>query len=156
MIAREQYMKQIRDFIDKPVVKIITGMRRCGKSVIMDFAREEIRQRGVSEKNIFYANFESLAYEDLKNYKALYCAVTQAAKEADGKLYGLAGDRGSDITYQGATVTALESATEDTLTFTVALTYTGTDGEDTTTKNDSFSLYLEDGVWKVDTFTLPY
>ena len=48
------------------------------------------------------------------------------------------------------------SATEDTLTFTVALTYTGTDGEDTTTKNDSFSLYLEDGVWKVDTFTLPY
>ena len=50
----------------------------------------------------------------------------------------------------------LESATEDTLTFTVALTYTGTDGEDTTTKNDSFSLYLEDGVWKVDTFTLPY
>ena len=76
--------------------------------------------------------------------------------EADGKLYGLAGDRGSDITYQGATVTALESATEDTLTFTVALTYTGTDGEDTTTKNDSFSLYLEDGVWKVDTFTLPY
>ena len=76
--------------------------------------------------------------------------------EADGKLYGLAGDRGSDITYQGATVTALESATEDTLTFTVALTYTGTDGEDTTTKNDSFSLHLEDGVWKVDTFTLPY
>lgn len=76
--------------------------------------------------------------------------------EADGKLYGLAGDRGSDITYQGATVTALESATADTLTFTVALTYTGTDGEDSTTKNDSFSLYLEDGVWKVDTFTLPY
>ena len=75
MIAREQYMKQIRDFIDKPVVKIITGMRRCGKSVIMDFAREEIRQRGVSEKNIFYANFESLAYEDLKNYKALYLSL---------------------------------------------------------------------------------
>lgn len=87
MIAREQYMKQIRDFIDKPVVKIITGMRRCGKSVIMDFAREEIRKRGVPEKNIFYANFESLAHEDLKNYKALYRAVTQAAKEADGKLY---------------------------------------------------------------------
>lgn len=76
--------------------------------------------------------------------------------EADGKLYGLAGDRGSDISYQGATVTALESATADTLTFTVALTYTGTDGEDSTTKNDSFSLYLEDGVWKLDTFTLPY
>ncbi len=57
MIAREQYMKQIRDFIDKPVVKIITGMRRCGKSVIMDFAREEIRKRGVPEKNIFLCKF---------------------------------------------------------------------------------------------------
>lgn len=87
MIAREQYMKQIRDFIDKPVVKVITGMRRCGKSVIMDFAREEIKQRGVSEKNIFYANFESLAHEDLKNYKALYRAVTEAAKQAEGRLY---------------------------------------------------------------------
>lgn len=87
MIAREQYMKQIRDFIDKPVVKVITGMRRCGKSVIMEFARDEIRRRGVSEKKIFYANFESLANEDLKDYRALYNAVTQAAKEADGRLY---------------------------------------------------------------------
>lgn len=87
MIAREQYMKQIRDFIDKPVVKIITGMRRCGKSVIMEFARGEIKRRGVPEENIFYANFESLAHEELKNYKALYRAVTEAAKKADGKLY---------------------------------------------------------------------
>lgn len=87
MIAREQYMKQIRDFIDKPVVKVITGMRRCGKSVIMEFAREEIKRRGVPEKNIFYANFESLAHEDLKNYKALYHAVTEAAKQVEGKLY---------------------------------------------------------------------
>lgn len=87
MIEREQYMKQIRDFIDKPVVKVITGMRRCGKSVIMEFAREEIRRRGIPEKNIFYVNFESLAHEDLKNYRELYCAVTEAAKKADGKLY---------------------------------------------------------------------
>ncbi len=39
------------------------------------------------KKIFFYANFESLAHEDLKNYKALYRAVAQAAKEADGKLY---------------------------------------------------------------------
>lgn len=87
MIAREKYMQQIRDFIDKPVVKIITGMRRCGKSVIMELTRDEIKSRGVPEKNIFYVNFESLAVEDLKNYRALYKEVTKAAKEAEGRLY---------------------------------------------------------------------
>lgn len=87
MIARERYMKQIRDFMDKPVVKVITGMRRCGKSVIMELARDEIRRRGVSDKNIFYVNFESLAHEDLKHYRTLYRAVTEAAKEAGGRLY---------------------------------------------------------------------
>ena len=87
MIARERYMKQIRDFIDKPVVKVITGMRRCGKSVIMDFAREEIRKRKVAENNIIYLNFESLAHEDLKNYRALYHFITTFAKQTKGRVY---------------------------------------------------------------------
>ncbi len=80
-------MRQIRDFIDKPVVKVITGMRRCGKSVIMDFAREEIRKRKVAEKNIIYLNFESLAHEDLKNYRALYQFITAFAKQTEGRVY---------------------------------------------------------------------
>lgn len=87
MIAREQYMKQISDFIDKPVVKVITGMRRCGKSVIMELTKDELKKRGVPEKSIFYVNFESLAHEDLKDYKALYRAVTEAAKASGRRLY---------------------------------------------------------------------
>ncbi len=87
MIIRENYMKQILDFMDKPVVKVITGMRRSGKSVIMELAMEEVRRRGAEEKQIFYANFESLKFEELKNYKALYHAITAAAKAADGRLY---------------------------------------------------------------------
>ena len=87
MIAREHYMQQIRDFIDKPVVKVITGMRRAGKSALLEMTKGELILGGISEKNIFYANFESLRYEHLKNYQSLYIAVTQAAEATSGKLY---------------------------------------------------------------------
>lgn len=87
MIIRETYMKQIRDFMDKPVVKVITGMRRVGKSVILELTKEEVRRRGAVEKQIFSVNFESLQFADLKDYKALYQAITAAAKAANGKLY---------------------------------------------------------------------
>ena len=87
MIVREQYMKQIRSLTDKPVVKVITGMRRSGKSALLELTKTELLQRGIGEKNIFYVNFESLRYENLKDYKALYRAVTQAAEASDGRLY---------------------------------------------------------------------
>ena len=87
MIIRERYMQQIRDFIDKPVVKVITGMRRTGKSALLEMTIDELIQRGVRKENTFYANFESLRYEKLKDYRALYEAVSQAAEAADGKLY---------------------------------------------------------------------
>lgn len=87
MIIRETYMKQILDFMDKPVVKVITGMRRSGKSVLLELTKEAIRRRGVNEKQLFSVNFESLQFESLKNYKALYEAISAAAKTANGKLY---------------------------------------------------------------------
>ena len=49
MINRELYMEQITPFIDKPFVKVITGIRRCGKSVVLRLIREELLRRGVSE-----------------------------------------------------------------------------------------------------------
>ncbi|MDE5932444.1 MAG: ATP-binding protein [Lachnospiraceae bacterium] len=87
MIIRWQYMDQIRDFIDKPVVKVITGMRRCGKSVILKQIQNELLDRGIPKERIFYVNFESLRYEKWKDYRALYEAVTNASGEADGRLY---------------------------------------------------------------------
>ena len=80
-------MQQIRNFIDKPVVKVITGMRRTGKSALLEMTRDELVQRGVSMENTFYANFESLRYEKLRDYRVLYETVTQAADATDGKLY---------------------------------------------------------------------
>ena len=56
-----------RNFIDKPVIKVLTGMRRCGKSSLLKLTYEEILKRNsVNEKNILYFNFESLEYESLK------------------------------------------------------------------------------------------
>ncbi len=87
MIIRESYMKQILDFMDKPVVKVITGMRRSGKSVLLELTKEAVRKHGAEEKQIFSVNFESLQFENLKNYKALYEAISAAAKAASGRLY---------------------------------------------------------------------
>lgn len=87
MIERKQYMKQIRDFMDKPIVKIITGMRRSGKSALMELTRLELTYRGIDARNIIFINFESLRYEALKDYRALYAEITARAQETDGRVY---------------------------------------------------------------------
>ena len=87
MISREKYLNQIKDFIDKPVIKVITGMRRCGKSVILQQIKELLLCQGIDEIQIFYVNFESLKYENLKDYRSLYQAVTDAVQKSDGRLY---------------------------------------------------------------------
>ena len=66
MIMRERYMQQIRDFMDKPVVKVLTGMRRSGKSALLELTQEELFSRGVSRQNIIFMNFESLRYENFE------------------------------------------------------------------------------------------
>jgi len=87
LIQRERYMQQIRDFMDKPVIKIITGMRRSGKSALLELTQQELLGRGISEKNIISINFESLRYEALKDYKALYAEISSKAEQASGRVY---------------------------------------------------------------------
>ena len=87
MISRNKYLNQIKDFIDKPVIKVITGMRRCGKSVILQQIQELLICRGVDETQIFYINFESLKYEDLKDYRSLYQTISDAAQKSESRLY---------------------------------------------------------------------
>lgn len=80
-------MSQIRDFIDKPVVKVITGMRRSGKSSLLEFTKEELTLRGISQGNMIYINFESLRYECLRDYHLLYEEICDRADKTEGKLY---------------------------------------------------------------------
>ncbi len=69
MIIREHYIKHVRDFYKSDLIKIITGIRRCGKSVILEQIMNEIRQK---TDNIIFLNFEDkLTTENIKNYKEL-------------------------------------------------------------------------------------
>ena len=71
-VVRERYLNAIETFIDKPVVKVLKGMRRVGKSVIMRLLIERLINRGVSSGNILYINKESLAFDAIKDYRDLY------------------------------------------------------------------------------------
>lgn len=87
MIKREQYMAQIRDFMDKPIIKVLTGMRRSGKSVMLELIKSELQENGVSEKNIIHINFESLRYEKWKDYRVLYEKISEQCENIHGKVY---------------------------------------------------------------------
>ncbi|NMB49722.1 MAG: ATP-binding protein [Bacteroidales bacterium] len=72
MIARDSYIAQLENFIDKPFIKIITGIRRSGKSTILKLFSERLAAKGVLPGQIIYINFESFVYSDLRTAENLY------------------------------------------------------------------------------------
>ncbi len=69
MISRPDYIKKILAYRDTPFVKILTGVRRCGKSTIMKMLMDELLKSGVELERIIYYNFDSLEYEDMTGKK---------------------------------------------------------------------------------------
>lgn len=69
MIKREKYLKRIRPFYEQDLIKVITGIRRCGKSVILNQIMDELRQSGVKDEQIIYINFEFTYYIDINDAK---------------------------------------------------------------------------------------
>ena len=73
MLIREKYLSKIRGFYhESSLIKIIYGMRRSGKSVILTQIMDEIKKTGINDSNIIYINFESLKYDFIKTAKDLY------------------------------------------------------------------------------------
>ena len=72
LIQRELYMAKLRALREKAIIKVITGVRRCGKSTLMQLFQKELLQSGVSEKQIISINFEDYDFVGLRNAKALY------------------------------------------------------------------------------------
>ena len=72
MIKRDLYIERLKGLIDKPIIKVITGVRRSGKSVLLMMIRDELLNYGIKEKNIIYLNFESLNYSEIKDKSQLY------------------------------------------------------------------------------------
>jgi len=71
MILRENYLEKIRPFYNQDLIKVITGIRRSGKSVILKQIINEIKESGVKVENIIYINFEISDYSDIKTFKDL-------------------------------------------------------------------------------------
>lgn len=87
MLIREKYLSKIRSFYHtESLIKIIYGMRRSGKSVILSQIMDEIIKSGINENNIIYINFESLKYDFIKNAKDLYNYI-ESLKTNNNKYY---------------------------------------------------------------------
>lgn len=87
LIERERYMSRIRPFIGKDIIKVMTGMRRCGKSVMLELVKRELVREGVSEANFFSYNFEDLTISNLCEAPALHNDVCKRVQGAIGKVY---------------------------------------------------------------------
>ena len=88
MLIRENYLSKIRGFYNSDLVKILVGIRRCGKSVILNQIIDELKEKNnIDEEHIIFINFEFIEFEDLLNYKELNKYVKSKIK--DNKMYYL-------------------------------------------------------------------
>ena len=85
-IIRAKYIKQIAQFVDKPVIKVLTGMRRVGKSTLLTMIKDEIL-KNIPDNNKIYLNFESAELFDITTAKALHMYLQPVIKKTKGKIY---------------------------------------------------------------------
>ena len=71
-IKREDYLSILRNFKDQQIIKVITGIRRCGKSTLLELFQDYLKENGVEENQIISINFEDADYEELQDRKKLY------------------------------------------------------------------------------------
>lgn len=105
LINREKYLLQLLDYKDTKTIKVITGMRRCGKSTLVKLFIQYLLEHGIGEDHIIYINFESLRYDEYKDYMKLYKYISQQIK--DNKKYYIALDEIQQVTSWEKTVNSL-------------------------------------------------
>ncbi len=87
MHKRDIYIDKIAPFVGKPVVKVITGMRRVGKSCFLKLMIDEFHEQGINKENILYIDKESLDFDFIKNYNDLHDYVKSALSDVKGMKY---------------------------------------------------------------------
>lgn len=83
MVRRELYLNRIRKFYDSEMIKVITGIRRCGKSTIMLQIIDELKQNGIAQDHIIYINFENYKFKSISNADRLYKYVEEKILDED-------------------------------------------------------------------------
>lgn len=87
MIKRESYMRRIRPFINGELVKVMTGIRRSGKSVMLELVKQELLEMGVRAEQFISINFEDMRYLHLCTAQALHQEILTRAEGIEGKVY---------------------------------------------------------------------
>ena len=80
-------MQRIRPFMNTELIKVFTGIRRAGKSVMLELVKEELKNSGVDEKNFLCMNFEQFANSQILDATSLYEKIVEFQKSAQGKIY---------------------------------------------------------------------
>lgn len=87
MIKRKFYLEKIVKLIDTEDIKVITGVRRCGKTVLLKQIIDELENRGIASENIIYMSFESSKYKNIRNDDALDEFIFSKTNNLNGKIY---------------------------------------------------------------------
>lgn len=106
MIKREKYLEDIRPFYDEDLIKVITGIRRCGKSTLLEQIESELLT-SIDKDHIISMNFEDVKYSDIENFKELNNYVINLIK--DEKKYYLLFDEIQNITDWEKTINSLKA-----------------------------------------------
>lgn len=77
MIRRDKYLKELWPYVNKPIIKVITGIRRAGKSELLKMIREELLKQEVEDNQIVYINFESFQWNAYKNAESLFVMLQE-------------------------------------------------------------------------------
>lgn len=89
MIERKTYIDKLIPFVEKPVIKVITGIRRCGKSTLLKQIIQLLENRNVKREQIIHINMELMEFDHLKNYTDLYAYIQEKQSKTQGNSYVL-------------------------------------------------------------------
>ncbi len=88
MYKRDQYMSKLIEYKDSEFIKVITGVRRSGKSFLLKLFKEHLLETEEAQ-NIIFINFEDPEYFELSNHKSLYAYIKEQVNDVEGKVYFL-------------------------------------------------------------------
>jgi predicted AAA+ superfamily ATPase len=145
MIPRPEYIESIKPFIGKPQIKVITGIRRSGKSTVLRLLEKEIRQGGVQSEQLISINFESFRYSELLQASRLYEFVSN--KIDSKKKYYVFLDEIQDVQNWEKAVNSLM------VDFNVDIYLTGSNSH---LLSSELSTYLAGRYIEIPVFTLSY
>lgn len=112
MLVREDYLSKIRGFYDSDLIKILVGIRRCGKSVILNQIIDELKEkRKIDKEHIIFINFEFIEFEELLDYKKLNEYIKNKIK--DNKIYYLFLDEIQNVDNFEKVVNSLRASIEN-------------------------------------------